>query len=123
MAKWGKMNVGQMVKHCALCEELYLGKVKVKRVLIGRIFGRLALKKVVNNDKPLGKNSPTAAILIVSEEIEDIESQKQKWISLLKEYETYNGHFVHPFFGKMTKEELGRLAYKHCDHHLRQFGF
>jgi hypothetical protein len=27
-----------------------------------------------------------------------------------------------PFFGPLTKEEWGALAYKHVDHHLRQFG-
>lgn len=27
-----------------------------------------------------------------------------------------------PFFGRLTKREWGRLALKHFDHHLRQFG-
>lgn len=27
-----------------------------------------------------------------------------------------------PFFGRLTKAQWGRLAYKHVDHHLRQFG-
>jgi len=33
-----------------------------------------------------------------------------------------NTGFIHDFFGKMTREEIGILAYKHLDHHLRQFG-
>ncbi|HLW39010.1 MAG TPA: hypothetical protein VKX31_01370 [Brumimicrobium sp.] len=41
----------------------------------------------------------------------------------IKEYESYqNPNFVHDFFGEMTNEEIGILIYKHCDHHLRQFG-
>src|SRR6188508_200641 len=84
-AQWGKMSVGQMVKHVTLCEELYLGKVKFKRVFIGRVFGRLALKRVLNDDRPLQKNSPTAPMLVVSEEIADLEAQKQKWIALINE--------------------------------------
>ncbi|MEK7381556.1 MAG: DUF1569 domain-containing protein [Gemmatimonadota bacterium] len=28
----------------------------------------------------------------------------------------------HPAFGSMTKSSWGILAYKHIDHHLRQFG-
>jgi transposase InsO family protein len=28
----------------------------------------------------------------------------------------------HSFLGKMTPEEWAILAYKHIDHHLRQFG-
>lgn len=119
--QWGKMNVAQMVKHCSLCEQLYLGKTKSKRVFLGRIFGQMALRKVLSDDKPLGRNSPTAPMLAVSEEIEDLEAEKQKWITLIKEYEFCNEIFVHPFFGKMTKEQLGKFVYKHCDHHLRQF--
>jgi len=44
-----------------------------------------------------------------------------KWIGLLSESENYsNPKFVHDFFGKMTKEQIGILVYKHTDHHLRQ---
>ncbi|OFW68664.1 MAG: hypothetical protein A2Y74_00090 [Actinobacteria bacterium RBG_13_63_9] len=28
----------------------------------------------------------------------------------------------HPAFGALSTREWGRLAYLHCDHHLRQFG-
>ncbi len=53
----------------------------------------------------------------------DFENDKNKWISNLDKYATYNtSEFVHPFFRKMTKEQVGLLAYKHADHHLRQFG-
>ena len=116
------MTVGQMVKHCTLCEELYQGKVKLKRVFLGRIFGKMALSKLLSDDRPIGKNSPTDPFLRVVENIDDLEAQKQKWITLIKEYETHNTQSIHPFFGKMTIEQLGKLAYKHNDHHLRQFG-
>jgi hypothetical protein len=29
---------------------------------------------------------------------------------------------AHPVFGRMTRRAWGALAYKHTDHHLRQFG-
>lgn len=119
---WGKMTVGQMVKHCGLCEELYLGKVKLKRVFLGRIFGKMALNRLLSDDRPIGKNAPTDPILKVAENIDDLEAQKQKWIALIKEYETLNTPSIHPFFGKMTMEQLGQMSYKHNDHHLRQFG-
>ncbi len=111
-----------MVKHCTLCEELYQGKVKLKRVFLGRIFGKMALKKLLSDDRPIGKNSPTDPFLRVVENIDDLEAQKQKWIALIKEYETHNTPSIHPFFGKMTMEQLGQMSYKHNDHHLRQFG-
>lgn len=121
-ATWGKMTVGQMVKHCTLCEELYLGKVKFKRVFAGRFFGRSSMKKLLSDERPLERNAPASPLLIVSEEIENLEEQKQKWISLVKEYQSYHiEQFVHPYFGKMTRQQLGQFIYKHSDHHLRQF--
>ena len=45
-----------------------------------------------------------------------------KWIALIEGYAQYsNTDFVHAFFGKMTKEQVGIMTYKHTDHHLRQF--
>ena len=62
-AEWGKMNAFQMLMHCTLCEDMYLGKLKIKRVLIGRLFGPMVLKKVLKDDTPFGKNAPTSSLL------------------------------------------------------------
>jgi hypothetical protein len=120
-AQWGKMNVSQMLKHCTLTEEMYLGKKHYKRAFIGRLFGKIALKRVLKDENPLTRNTPTLPELRITAN-GDIAAEKGKWIGLLEEY----GHlsepgFVHPFFGKMTKEQVGHVAYKHADHHLRQF--
>src|SRR6478609_1260845 len=120
-AQWGKMTIYQMVKHCRLWEEMSLGKITSKRVFIGRLFGKLALKMALKDDKPMGRNAPTSAELIVKEPHGDIIGEKKKWIALLGEYDHFsNLDFIHPFFGKMTKEQIGYHAYKHTDHHLRQ---
>jgi len=42
-ALWGKMTVYQMVKHCALWEEMLSGEKKVKRMFLGRLFGKAAI--------------------------------------------------------------------------------
>lgn len=122
-AQWGKMNAYQMVKHCSLCDEMFQGSLKIKRVFIGRLIGPMVLKKVLKDDKPFGKNSPTSERLCIPEPSGDISQRKNEWISRIREYEHFNNpDFVHPFFGRMTPEQVGRLAYKHADHHLRQFG-
>lgn|SRR5215203_3335037 len=120
-AQWGQMNVYQMLKHCRLCEELYLGKIKSKRVFMGRLFGQSALKNILNEDKAFPKNAPTSNIFKVKELTGDLTAEKNNWIALIEEYEKYSIQFVHWFFGKMTKEEVGQFVYKHDDHHLRQF--
>ena len=40
----------------------------------------------------------------------------------MEEYAHFsNNDFVHWFFGKMTKEQVGYFVYKHTGHHLREF--
>jgi hypothetical protein len=121
-AQWGKMNVYQMVHHCVLCEELYLGKRTHKRAFMGRIFGKLGLKNILNESKPFPQNAPTSEAFKVTEQTGDVEAEKKKWIALLEEYKTYPAGYVHWFFGKMSREQVGWFVYKHDDHHLRQFG-
>ncbi|MBD1367428.1 DinB family protein [Mucilaginibacter sp. ZT4R22] len=122
-AQWGKMTACQMVKHCRCWEELTNGTLPAKRIFIGRIFGRQILKAVLKDDKPIRRNSPSAPETIIKDTPGDFDAEKARWIELL-EYNAVNPihGFVHPFFGKMTNEQIGRLAYKHIDHHLRQFG-
>jgi hypothetical protein len=121
-AVWGKMNIHQMLNHCILCEEMFLGKKKYKKAFIGRIFGKSALNQILKDEKPLGRNAPTAKYFKIKESNGDVQAEKAKWISLINEYANFhNPDFEHWFFGKMTKEQIGLFDYKHIDHHLRQF--
>ena len=122
-AQWGKMTVYQMLKHCTKWDDMILGKIRVKKMFLGRIFGRSALKNVLKNEEPLGKNAQSAPELIFKEKTGDVALQKTEWIKRISEYEYFDNHnFIHPFFGAMTKEQVGQFVYKHHDHHLRQFG-
>ena len=121
-AQWGKMNVYQMLKHCTICDEMFLVRKQYKRAFIGRLLGKMALKNMLKDDSPMQRNAPTANDFKINETQGDIESEKKKWVSLIKEYANYSNHdFTHWFFGKMTPEQVGYFAYKHNDHHLRQF--
>lgn len=120
---WGKMTAYQMAKHCTLCDDMMHGKIKLKRVFIGRLIGRMILKKTIRDAKPFAQNAPTAPILKTTSDSGNIETQKQIWIQSIDAYNNFTNHsFVHPFFGSMSKEEIGIFVYKHVDHHLRQFG-
>ena len=123
IARWGKMNVYQMMKHCTKWDDMTLGRIQIKRVFMGKIFGRLALKQVLKENIPLRKNSPSVPELIIKEKDGDLNAQKSEWIKNIREYEHYSRPgFVHPFFGYMTREQVGQFVYKHQDHHLKQFG-
>lgn len=122
-AQWGKMNIYQMLKHCVVCEEMYLGKKQYKRTLLGYLFGKIGLKKLLKDETPIEKNAPTDPAFKIKESNGDVAAEKKKWIALTEEYAHYpNKELVHWFFGPMTKEQVGYFVYKHTDHHLRQFG-
>ena len=120
--QWGKMNAYQMMKHCTLWEEMLSGEIKCKQAFIGRVFGKMALRGLLKDESPLRRSTPTSPELMVTEKDGDINFQKAKWIALLeKNAQSSTSGFMHPFFGMMTREQVGYLAYKHIDHHLRQF--
>jgi hypothetical protein len=79
------------------------------------------LKNLLKDEKPMGRNAPTVPGFSITGD-GDVLSEKKKWIAMVEEHARFsNVDFVHPFFGKMTKGQIGYLAYKHTDHHLRQF--
>ncbi|MBD1383672.1 DUF1569 domain-containing protein [Mucilaginibacter rigui] len=120
--EWGKMNAYQMIKHCAVYENMMLGKMPFKRVFLGYIFGKMALRSLIKDESPLKKNMPTVPSFIINETTGDISTAKKDWIDLIKQYGHYsNLEITHPFFGKINKEQIGYLVYKHTDHHLKQF--
>lgn len=122
---WGKMTPYQMVRHCILSENMYLGYQQYDRSFIGRIFGKMALKSILKDEAPMKQNQPTHPTFVITDS-GDLDPVRQTWIKLLKEYPAagdaaFKG-FTHPFFGTMTPSQIGQYVYKHTDHHLRQFG-
>ena len=125
IAQWGKMNVYQMVRHCNLWEGWIQGTPPraYRQELLGRVFGKMALRRLTRDDQPFGRNIPTSRAFQVTDTSGDLAAEKRRWIAALEAYDRYsNPGFIHDFFGRMTQEEIGQLAYKHTDHHLRQFG-
>lgn len=119
-AQRGKMNVYQMIKHCTMWEEMLLGKKQYKQSLIGRLFGKMALKDMMKEDA-IKHNLPTIPSFKITDN-GDVATAKAEWIKLLNEHSSHQAEgFVHPFFGKLTAEQAGYMDYKHIDHHLKQF--
>jgi len=119
--QWGKMNAYQMLRHLTLWEEMAMGQALYKQSFIGRLFGKMALKDMMK-DEPIKQNLPTVPGFKMTGD-GDVEAEKQKLTELIKMHTAYaDKGFLHPFFGNLTSEQAGRMAYKHADHHLRQFG-
>lgn len=121
---WGKMNAAQMLAHCQVPLKVGFGEVKLKRNLIGILFGGLA-KRTMVNEKPFKKNLPTDRTFVITEH-PVLETEKQNLAGLVQRFTTFGpaglSNEPHPFFGKLTNDEWDILSWKHLDHHLRQFG-
>lgn len=88
-----------MVRNCVLWDESVLGKRKLQRSIMSRLFGKVFLKGFVKDESPLKKYLPAVPELKVTKNINsDLESEKKKWISLVSEYPQLSNHnFILPF--------------------------
>jgi hypothetical protein len=123
--RWGKMNVYQMVKHNIIWNDWVLGNhnPKYSQTFMGWLFGKRVLRSMMRDERPIAKNIPTSNPFKVAEVTGNLDEEVFTLIKLIAQYQHFNNpRFKHDFFGKMTKEEIGVLVYKHTDHHLRQFG-
>jgi hypothetical protein len=122
---WGTMSPAQAVAHCSVGLEWAVGDKIPERMLLGRLIGGMVKSKVLGNDEPMRRNSPTAKDLVVKDE-RDLGTERARLCGLIDRFASAGpkGCTTHPhsFFGKLTPQEWATLMYKHVDHHLRQFG-
>jgi len=123
--QWVTMKPAQALEHCSRGIETALGVKTPPRVLVGRLLGWIVKPKVMGNDEPLRRNSPTAKELVVQDE-RDFGTERTRLCGLIDRFAAGGpaGCTTHPhaFFGRLTPDEWAILTYKHLDHHLRQFG-
>ncbi len=121
---WGKMKVAQMVRHCQIPIQAAFGQVKIKRSLFGKLFGRIAKRKLFD-EKPFPKSLPTDKHFVVKTD-PAFAADREKLNALIRHFASPGKPGLasdpHPFFGPLTADETEALQRKHLDHHLRQFG-
>ena len=124
-AKWGKMNVSQMLAHCNVTYEMcYETRHKKPNGLV-RFILKVFVKKFVTNEVPYKKGGKTAPQFIISEQKEfDTEKTRLKNFILKTQElgETYFEGKESLSFGKLSSKEWNNMFAKHLDHHFNQFG-
>ena len=121
-ALWGTMTAPQMVAHLTNAMRMALGDLPVREKRHpARLF---PLKQLLIYVVPMAKNLPTAKEL-TTRAPDPFNGEVEAFSAAVKTFGERARHFAwprHPIFGRMTRRDWGVLAYKHCDHHLRQFG-
>ncbi|MCC7231806.1 MAG: DUF1569 domain-containing protein [Bacteroidia bacterium] len=121
---WGKMTCSQMVCHVTdpIRESIgvrttpphsnFLTKSVIKWVVLyGPVWskGKLATSDSYNQEK---NGTPPSGF----------ENDRDVLLKLLSNFRSANRYFPHPVFGTLSRNEWGRLMFRHLDHHLGQFG-
>ena len=124
-ARWGKMNVGQMVCHLTDSFRMSLGE----RSATSRRFPvPLSVMKwlLFRSSFRWPKNAPTPPEVKHDAHGTRPGDFHDGLLQLLRYLDTFAGHKrnwpPHPFLGPLTDSQWMRWGYLHCDHHLRQFG-
>jgi hypothetical protein len=122
--QWGTMTPGQALAHYSAQMEMVLGGSFQPRSLLGRVFGRFAKARLLN-DEPIPPNMPTDKNFVVKD-ARDLDVERKRLLVLIDRFgargPTGCTNHPHSFLGRMTPLEWATLMYKHLDHHLRQFG-
>ena len=119
---WGKMDVAQMLAHLQQPLEVALGIRTIKGSFFMNLI-RPLFKKTLWDEKPWKKGIPTDPTYITTAEPKDFHQEKAKLLDLIHQFnESALSDKKHPVFGFMTKEQWSKSAWKHIDHHLKQFG-
>lgn len=116
---WGTMDVAQMMAHCST--QLQMGLGEVKSNLMYNSVVRWLAKETFGLRLSWSKNLPTAREMVKTDPCRFGQERVNLIATINRFYEAHEWH-PHPIFGNMNKTEWGIVAYKHLNHHLRQFG-
>ena len=122
-AQWGTMNATEMLLHANLCnQEVFEDIVPVKRTTVKQYLLRILALYIAPHFKKGVKGDvrkETAGKIDAAQ----FEEQKARFIELINRYPNHKAPLTLPHiaFGNISTKEWGIAAYKHMDHHLRQF--
>ncbi|HJZ82334.1 MAG TPA: DUF1569 domain-containing protein [Pyrinomonadaceae bacterium] len=122
-ARWGRMNLTEMLEHLRLSGQMAVGELTVESKN-KRVFQVFPFKHLLLYVLPFPKGAPTAAELHPSAGASFAE-ERAAVLRLLDRIGTGPQEGIgpaHPLFGPLSWREWGAATYKHVDHHLKQFG-
>lgn len=123
---WGRMSPHGAICHLTDGFRLALGQKQVPRVP-ARFRGLMrfvALRMPMRWPREL-KTPPEAEQGVGGTPPVEFEQDREQLLAMLRQFcAAAPGEFAreHPIFGAIGRDDWGRWAYRHMDHHLRQFG-
>ena len=122
---WGKMTADQMMSHLVQAGELpFEASVPDRSTFMGRTIIKPLILYLLPMPKEV-KISPEMNQQEKGRPPRGFDVDRELLLSSIERIGTLpTDHkcLDHPFFGKMSPKEWAVIAYKHIDHHLKQFG-
>jgi hypothetical protein len=124
-AKWGKMDVAQMLAHCNVTYEMAFENIHPKPNFFMKFILKKLVKPKVVNEETYPHNGQTAPQFIIKDS-KKFEEEKMRLINYITKAQLlgevhFEGKESHSF-GSLTAVEWNNMFYKHLNHHLTQFG-
>jgi hypothetical protein len=116
------MTAPQMVVHVVDALKMSTGELPAAEKK--RPIRFAPLKQLIIYGPPFPKGAPTAPELLVRQ-CEDFNTECANLKQMMDTFASISptAEFPrHPAFGKLSRRAWGALAYKHIDHHFKQFG-
>lgn len=123
--RWGKMTAPQMVWHLGAQLRHCLGEIDVAPRGNALLHSALFKWLVIDSPMPWPKGKLPTSPEYVAFDTGAWAADVAKLTGLLERWTTRgeaNAAVVHPAFGALTGSQVGRLVWRHWDHHLKQFG-
>ncbi len=121
--QWGTMNVNEMLLHCNLCNRQIMEEKRGNnKTTAGQFLLRILALYIAPHFK---KNIQSEQRHITQGKTGHLhfEQLRKDFITIIQQFPVNNKSLTltHPAFGNISTREWGIAAYKHMDHHLRQF--
>jgi oxepin-CoA hydrolase/3-oxo-5,6-dehydrosuberyl-CoA semialdehyde dehydrogenase len=126
-ARWGKMSAQQMVEHLLYTFEISTGKLEVPCFTRENLLERA--RRFLYTDSPtpqnfknplIGESAPPLRFSGLPGAVEKLKDESREFPKHFRE--NPRSVHVHPIFGPLGAGDWERTHYKHCYHHLLQFG-
>ena len=121
--RWGRMTCPQMLAHVNDALRMATGELPVARRRGPLRY--FPLKHLFAYWLPIPHGVPTSPELLARVDRAQFAEESEAFPRMLDRFASRPPDAVlpeHPAFGFMPREGWGRQAYRHLDHHLRQFG-
>ena len=117
---WGSMSIEAMLNHAGRQLLIALGEIEVPPR--GGAMSLPGVRWFAINWMPWPKGVQTAPQLLPTDP-DDLDRERQRLLELIERFVAQRdaGFSAHPLFGALPSGLWGKLAYRHLDHHLRQF--